>query len=399
MNYLLVRRGNMAQNENPYGKFVGLAAPVALVSAILYLHLYWYSFGIVIFEFLSFGALIGYSIVPVLFAVGILFFSFGLVFVVKRMNLPRWAQMLVLGLVGIAFGIRAWFIGIHVLWILLPLVGAPLAAGGLDFIKFYHSVVPDSTVRIALSFSVCFVLLSGAAAGKMQAGGVLSRTDYYTVDILPDTTTGLSSRGVRWVYVGKADDLVFLLSERDSSIVISKIDAVTPFVFTHHRKILYVKRLNLYGVGDRETRDSSFVAQRRNEIAMSQLLRFPSSVKRDPAIEVWMHEHSGELGAIAQSWFEVMRDCGDDVRELLHDGHPTACVGDAAFAYVNAFKAHVNVGFFRGAEIADPEGLLEGTGKFMRHVKLRPERDVDATALMKLIETAYIDMKGRLKAE
>ena len=112
-----------------------------------------------------------------------------------------------------------------------------------------------------------------------------------------------------------------------------------------------------------------------------------------------MHEHSGELGAIAQHWFEVMRDCGDDVRELLHDGHPTACVGDAAFAYVNAFKAHVNVGFFRGAEIADPERLLEGTGKFMRHVKLRPERDVDATALMKLIETAYTDMKGRLKAE
>jgi hypothetical protein len=50
----------------------------------------------------------------------------------------------------------------------------------------------------------------------------------------------------------------------------------------------------------------------------SQLFRFPSSVKRDPAIEIWMHEHSGELGAIAQRWFEVMRDCGDDVRELLH---------------------------------------------------------------------------------
>jgi hypothetical protein len=131
---------------------------------------------------------------------------------------------------------------------------------------------------------------------------------------------------------------------------------------------------------------------------MSQLFRFPSSVKRDPAIAVWMHEHSGALGAIAQRWFEVMRACGDDVRELLHDGHPTACVGDAAFAYVNAFKAHVNVGFFRGAEIADPEGLLEGTGKLMRHVKLRPERDVDAAALMKLIQTAYTDMKARLMA-
>ena len=132
---------------------------------------------------------------------------------------------------------------------------------------------------------------------------------------------------------------------------------------------------------------------------MSKLMRFPTSVERDPAIEVWMREHSGELGAIAQRWFDVMRDCGDDVKELLHDGHPTACVGDAAFAYVNAFKAHVNVGFFRGAEIADPQGLLEGTGRFMRHVKLGPAREVDAATLAKLIETAYADMKRRLKAE
>ena len=112
-----------------------------------------------------------------------------------------------------------------------------------------------------------------------------------------------------------------------------------------------------------------------------------------------MREHPGELGAIAQRWFEVMRDCGDDVRELLHDGHPTACVADAAFGYVNAFKAHVNVGFFRGADISDPESLLEGTGKFMRHVKLRPERDVNGMALMKLIETAYGDMRLRVSAE
>jgi hypothetical protein len=128
-------------------------------------------------------------------------------------------------------------------------------------------------------------------------------------------------------------------------------------------------------------------------------MRFPTSVKRDPAIDIWMHDHSGPLGTIAQRWFEVMRHCGDDVRELLHDGHPTACVGDAAFAYVNAFTAHVNVGFFRGAEIADPDGLLEGTGKFMRHVKLRKGGDVNAAALRKLIETAYSDMQRRLNAQ
>ena len=112
-----------------------------------------------------------------------------------------------------------------------------------------------------------------------------------------------------------------------------------------------------------------------------------------------MEQHTGELGEIAKRWFEVMRACGDDVREVLHDGHPTACVVDSAFGYVNAFKSHVNVGFFRGAEISDPKGLLEGTGKYMRHVKLGGARDIDTTALSRLIEAAYTDMKARVQAE
>jgi hypothetical protein len=136
----------------------------------------------------------------------------------------------------------------------------------------------------------------------------------------------------------------------------------------------------------------------RADFSVSRIFRLSGAVKRDPAVGGWMSRHSGELGAIARHWFDVIRDCGDDVRELLHDGHPTACIADAAFAYVNAFRAHVNVGFFQGAELADPAGLLEGTGKYMRHVKLRPGGDIDAAALTKLIESAYADMKRRLAA-
>src|SRR5262245_43282403 len=133
-----------------------------------------------------------------------------------------------------------------------------------------------------------------------------------------------------------------------------------------------------------------------NAIKTNQLFLFPTVSKRDPSVDRWFDEHRADLSAIARVWFDMMRACGDDVRELLHDYHPTACVGEAAFGYVNVFTNHVNVGFFRGAEIADPGRLLEGTGRFMRHVKLGPDRAVDATALMKLIETAYADMKGRL---
>jgi len=92
-----------------------------------------------------------------------------------------------------------------------------------------------------------------------------------------------------------------------------------------------------------------------------------------------------------------MRRCGPDVRELLHDGYPLVCVQDAPFAYVNSFRAHVNVGFFHGASLPDSAGLLEGTGKYMRHVKLRPGLTLDALALEALIRAAYEDIGARLR--
>ena len=132
----------------------------------------------------------------------------------------------------------------------------------------------------------------------------------------------------------------------------------------------------------------------------TELLRFNGAVERAPAIDAWMREHAGELGAIARQWFEVMRKCGDEVRELLHDGCPVACLGDAPFGYVNVFASHVNVGFFHGAALPDPTRLLKGTGKFMRRVKLRPETPTNATnaaALTRLIDAAYSDIKARVE--
>jgi hypothetical protein len=129
----------------------------------------------------------------------------------------------------------------------------------------------------------------------------------------------------------------------------------------------------------------------------AELLRFDDTLVHDPAIDAWMKAHAGELGAIAQGWFQVMRRCGDEVREILHDGCPVACLGDAPFGYVNVFASHVNVGFFQGAALPDPARLLQGTGKFMRHVKLRPGTPTDAAALTRLIETAFWDMKERVE--
>ena len=129
----------------------------------------------------------------------------------------------------------------------------------------------------------------------------------------------------------------------------------------------------------------------------TDLLRFNGAVERDPAIDRWMKDRAGSLGAIADQWFEKMRRCGDEVRELLHDGCPVACLGDVPFGYVNVFTAHVNVGFFHGASLPDPARLLEGNGRFMRHVKLRPGAATNVSALSRLIEDAYSDIKARVE--
>ena len=132
-------------------------------------------------------------------------------------------------------------------------------------------------------------------------------------------------------------------------------------------------------------------------LAGSTRVRFDGAVEHQPHIDKWFEARRPELAAIAREWFAEMRNCGQDVTELLHDGHPTACVEDAAFGYVNVFTSHVNVGFFHGAALPDPAHLLQGTGKFMRHVKLRPGTATNAAALNRLIDTAYLDIKARVE--
>jgi len=128
---------------------------------------------------------------------------------------------------------------------------------------------------------------------------------------------------------------------------------------------------------------------------MEDFLRYDGTMKRDPRIDAWF-DVADPYRLMVQEWFEQMRGRGADVRELFHDGCPIACVGDAPFGYVGGFKAHANVGFYHGADLADPAGLLEGQGKHMRHVKLRPGKALNDKALCELIAAAYRDIRQRL---
>lgn len=126
---------------------------------------------------------------------------------------------------------------------------------------------------------------------------------------------------------------------------------------------------------------------------MDAFFRFPTAVKHEPEIDEWIDFQSDALRPLAKKWVEFIRARGKDVRELMHDGAATACVGDAAFAYVAIFKSHVNVGLFFGALLPDPHTVLEGTGKRGRHVKVRPGEAVNERALEALIKAAYAHAK------
>ena len=149
----------------------------------------------------------------------------------------------------------------------------------------------------------------------------------------------------------------------------------------------------------RQLRPHRIALDLRGLIGVNDILRLSGCVKRDPAVDIWLSDGPPDLRSIARKWFVRMRQCGDDVRELMHDGCPVACVEDAPFGYVNAFKSHVNVGFFHGAVLEDPSGLLEGSGKRMRHVKLKPGPELNTAALRDLIDAAYLDIGVRLGGE
>lgn len=126
---------------------------------------------------------------------------------------------------------------------------------------------------------------------------------------------------------------------------------------------------------------------------MSRLFQLSGATRRNAEVTRWLATHDGALGVVARHWFDVIRSCGDDVRDVMHDGQATACVGGAAFAYVAVYAGHVNVGFFNGASLADPTQLLQGSGRFMRHVKRTTADGRDDADVAALIHAAYDDIR------
>jgi hypothetical protein len=91
-----------------------------------------------------------------------------------------------------------------------------------------------------------------------------------------------------------------------------------------------------------------------------------------------------------------------DAFEVVRLGERSATYGVGpkknieAYAYLLPHKNWINIGFLQGVNLPDPGGLLEGSGKKMRHVKIRSREDVDNPDLLKLIESAFVERQSAL---
>ena len=110
--------------------------------------------------------------------------------------------------------------------------------------------------------------------------------------------------------------------------------------------------------------------------------------KPDPACQSWIEEQPAEH----QTWLAALRQqivaTVPETEESFKWSRPCYAIGGTLFCYLAAAKNYVTIGFHRGAELPDPDGMLEGTGKGMRHLKVRSESDASSKVVRELIHDA-----------
>lgn len=97
-------------------------------------------------------------------------------------------------------------------------------------------------------------------------------------------------------------------------------------------------------------------------------------------LEIWQAEIVSEVRNIVLA-------AVPQAEEAIKWAQPVYSVNEP-FAYIKAFKSSVNFGFWRGVDIDDPGGLLQGSGEKMRHVKLTNLEDVDRGAFTDFVNQA-----------
>ena len=111
---------------------------------------------------------------------------------------------------------------------------------------------------------------------------------------------------------------------------------------------------------------------------------------------------ASDMRPIARRLRQVILEIDPEAVEVVRLGDRASTFGlgpkkmSEGYTYVLPYDNWVNIGFYKGASLADPEGLLEGTGANMRHVKVRTVEAADQPAVRALIEEALTERRTAL---
>lgn len=144
----------------------------------------------------------------------------------------------------------------------------------------------------------------------------------------------------------------------------------------------------------------SIPAQARG-LGISTLVANWEGKMSDP-LEEFVNHSEPKMRNLARKVREYVRSAYPDLIERLDKGYWVIRYGTGEkmnddVAYISTHKAHLNIGFMRGSQLPDPTGLLEGTGKMLRHVKIKKETDLQerGEALRALLDAALEDYMKR----
>jgi hypothetical protein len=120
----------------------------------------------------------------------------------------------------------------------------------------------------------------------------------------------------------------------------------------------------------------------------------------DPQLLVFLLPYNETVARMALALRELVLKEAPDVNEVITRGYAVSMAFTFterwmdAFCYVAVYKAHVNLGFNRGVELPGAEGVLEGSGKLMRHLSVRTPADLENPNLRRFLRAA-LQMAGR----
>lgn len=140
---------------------------------------------------------------------------------------------------------------------------------------------------------------------------------------------------------------------------------------------------------------AALAAKAADEPKPIRTIRHSNAVPRDPAVDAYVESRRGPLGETIARLVRAVRAAVPAHDEVVVHGAPWFCVQGEPFCYVVGYSKHVNLGFCEGVLLDDPDGLLEGTGKQMRHVKLSPSREFPGEKLARLVSQSARRVRAR----